>query len=128
MTPYNHKLAWKCRELKPAGKTHSTWSSGGVIKLRHTMNKHLIFIVDETEASNLYLDFVFQERQKQAGKHIPYFSLFCVSFHLGVHASYVCVVCELTSWLICSRVNWLVGAWDVGSGGVVRPRWGVGCE
>ena len=69
------------------------------------MNKHLIFIVDETEASNLYLDFVFQERQKQAGKHIPYFSLFCVSFHLGVHASYVCVVCELTSWLICSGVN-----------------------
>ena len=66
LTPYHQKLAWKCRELKHAGKIHSTWSSKGVIKLRRTMNEQAISIEDETELSNLYPDFVFRERQKQA--------------------------------------------------------------
>ena len=68
MTPYNQKLAWKCRELKLAGKIHSTWSAKGVIKLRHAMNKHAISIEDEIELSDLYPYFAFCERQKQARK------------------------------------------------------------
>ena len=68
MTPYIQKLAWKCRELKQAGKIHSTWSAKGVIKLRRTMNERAISIEDEIKLSDLYPDFVFRERQKQARK------------------------------------------------------------
>ena len=68
MTPYNQKLAWKCRELKRAGRINSTWSTKWVIKLRRTMNERAISIKDEIELSDLYPDFVFRERQKQAGK------------------------------------------------------------
>ena len=68
LTPYNQKLAWKCRELKRAGKIHSTWSTKGVIKLRRTMNERAISIGDEIELSDLYPDFVFRERQKQGRK------------------------------------------------------------
>ena len=68
MTPYNQKLAWKCRELKRAGRINSTWSTKGVIKLRRTMNERAISIEDEIELSDLYPDFAFRERQKQARK------------------------------------------------------------
>ena len=68
LTLYNQKLAWKCRELKCAGKIHNTWSSKGVIKLRHTINDQAICIEDEIDFLNLYPDFVFRERQKQAVK------------------------------------------------------------
>ena len=68
LTPYNQKLAGKCRELKCAGKIHSTWNTKGVIKLRYTMNECAISIEDEIELSDLYPDFVFHERQKQARK------------------------------------------------------------
>ena len=33
LTSYNQHLAWKCRELKRAGKIHSYWSGKGVEKL-----------------------------------------------------------------------------------------------
>ena len=39
-----------------------------VIKLRYTMNECAISIEDEIELSDLYPDFVFHERQKQARK------------------------------------------------------------
>ena len=68
LTPYNQKLAWKCRELKRAEKTHSTRSRKGVIKFRCTMSERAISIEDEIEPLDLYPDFVFHERQKQAGK------------------------------------------------------------
>ena len=42
LTPYN--LAWKCKELKRAGKIHTTWSTKGVIKLRRAMNVRAISI------------------------------------------------------------------------------------
>ena len=64
LTPYNQKLAWKCRELKCAGKIHSTWSSKWVIKLRRTMNERAISIEDEIELSNLYPEFPSRERDK----------------------------------------------------------------
>ena len=64
LTPYNQKLAWKCRKLKHAGKMHSSWSSKGV--LRRTMNEHAISIEDKIESSNLDPDFVFSKREKQA--------------------------------------------------------------
>ena len=35
LTLYNQKLTWKCRELKHTEKICSSWSSKGVIKLRH---------------------------------------------------------------------------------------------
>ena len=68
LTPYNQKLTWKCRELKLAEKIHSTRSRKGVIKFRCTMNERAISIEDEIELLDLYPDFVFRERQKQAGK------------------------------------------------------------
>ena len=68
LTPYNQKLTWKCRGLKRGGKIHATWSLKGVIKLRRTINERAISIEEETELSNLYPDFVFQERQNQAQK------------------------------------------------------------
>ena len=61
LTPYNQKLAWRCRELKRAGKIHSTWSTKEIIKLRRTMNERAISIGDEIELSDLYPDFVFCE-------------------------------------------------------------------
>ena len=44
LTPYNLKLAWKCKELKRAGKIHTTWSTKGVIKLRRAMNVRAISV------------------------------------------------------------------------------------
>ena len=38
LTHYNQRLAWKCRELKRASKIHSSWSSKGIVKLRHYLN------------------------------------------------------------------------------------------
>ena len=48
LTPYNQHLAWKCRELKQAGKIHSCWSAKGVVKIRRTMNEHPIAINHDT--------------------------------------------------------------------------------
>ena len=64
LTPYNQKLAWKCRELKRVGKIHSTCNT----KLGHTMNRCAISLEDEIKLPDLYSDFVFRERQKQARK------------------------------------------------------------
>ena len=47
LTPYNQYLACKCRELKRAGVIHSSWSSKGIIKLRHTANQCPISIGHE---------------------------------------------------------------------------------
>ena len=68
LTPYNQKLAWKCREHKSEEKIHSTRSRKGVIKFRCTINERAISIEHEIELLDLYPDFVFREKQKQAGK------------------------------------------------------------
>ena len=44
VTPYEQHLAWKCRELKQAGKILSCWSAKEVVKFRRTMNKRPIAI------------------------------------------------------------------------------------
>ena len=62
LTPYNQHLAWKCRELKQAGKIHSCWSAKGVVKIRRTMNEHPIAINRDTDIASLYPDFVFRVR------------------------------------------------------------------
>ena len=67
LTHYNQRLAWKCRELKRASKIHSSWSSKGIMKLRHTMNEHPISIMHDSDIADLYPDFVFRERQNQGG-------------------------------------------------------------
>ena len=64
LTPFNKKLAWKCKKLKRAGKIHTTRSTKRIIKLRHSMNEREISIEDEIELSDLYPNFVFCERQK----------------------------------------------------------------
>ena len=64
LTPYNQHLAWKCRELKQAGKIHSCQNAKGVVKIRRTMNKHPIAITDDTDIASLYPDFVFKERTR----------------------------------------------------------------
>ena len=60
LTPYNQHLAWKCRELKRAGKIHSYWSAKGVVKIRRTMNERSISITHDTNIASLYPDFVFK--------------------------------------------------------------------
>ena len=46
VTPYNQRLAWKCRELKRAKKIHKVWSMKGVSKLDdHPMSDHTPFIM-----------------------------------------------------------------------------------
>ena len=63
LTPYNQHLAWKCRELKGAGKIHSCWSAKGVVKIRRTMNERPIAINHDTDIASLYPDFVFKVRK-----------------------------------------------------------------
>ena len=65
LTAHNERLAWKCKELKRVGKTHSSWSSKGILKLRHTMNERLISIMHDSDIADLYPDFVFREGQNQ---------------------------------------------------------------
>ena len=67
LTHYNQRLAWKCKELKRARKSHSSWSSKGIVKLRHTMNERPISTMHDSDIIGLYPDFVFKERQNQRG-------------------------------------------------------------
>ena len=39
LTPYNQRLAWKCRELKRAKKIQKVWIMKGVIKIRRSPNE-----------------------------------------------------------------------------------------
>ena len=63
LTPFNQRLAWKCREVKRAGEKHSSWSCKEVIKLRQTMNEKAISISHDNQIADLYPDFVFKEGQ-----------------------------------------------------------------
>lgn len=62
VTPYNQNLAWKCRELNRAEVIHTSWSSKGIIKLRHTANEQPISIDHEDRTAALYPDFVFKTK------------------------------------------------------------------
>ena len=61
LTPFNQHLAWKCGELKRAGKIHSSWSCKGVIKLKQTMNEKAISILHD-QIADLYP--VFEKKTK----------------------------------------------------------------
>ena len=63
LTPYNQHFAWKCRELKIAGLIHSSWSSKGIINVKHTANERPISTDHEDRISALYPNFVFNQRQ-----------------------------------------------------------------
>ena len=39
LSPFNQRLAWKCRELRRASKIHSAFSSKGIVKIHCTMNE-----------------------------------------------------------------------------------------
>ena len=39
LSPFNQRLAWTCRELRPASKIHSAFSSKGIVKICCTMNE-----------------------------------------------------------------------------------------
>ena len=54
-----------CRELKRAGRIHSSWSSRGIVKLRCTMNKQPISIIHDSDIEDLYPNFSFREGQNQ---------------------------------------------------------------
>ena len=56
----NQHLAWKCKELKQAGKIHSCWSVKGLVKIRRTMNERPIAINHDTDIDSLHPDFVFK--------------------------------------------------------------------
>ena len=65
LTPLNQKLAWMCRELKRAGKIHSCWSSKGVVKLRRTMNERSTYINRISDITDLYPEFIFNDRSSR---------------------------------------------------------------
>ena len=44
LSPFNHRLAWKCRELRRTSKIHSALNSEGIVKIRRTMNERPISI------------------------------------------------------------------------------------
>ena len=67
LTPYNQRLAWKCREVKRASKIHSSWSNKGIVKLRRTINELPVSIIHDSDIADFYLDFVFREGQNQGG-------------------------------------------------------------
>ena len=56
----NQHFAWKCKELKQAGKIHSCWSAKGLVKIRRTMNRRPIAINHDTDIASLHPDFVFK--------------------------------------------------------------------
>ena len=64
LTPYNHYLAWKCRELKRANLMHGTWSPKGLIKIRRSMIEKPIPIEHENDIFNLYPNFVIKENHR----------------------------------------------------------------
>ena len=64
LTSYNKHLAWKCRELKRAGKIHSCWSTKGVVQIRKTMNGCPVAINHDTDITSLYPDFVFKVKTR----------------------------------------------------------------
>ena len=65
MTPYNQRLAWKCRKLKRAGKIHSSWSSKGIVQLRRTMNERPISVMYDIDIVGLYPNVSSKEGQNQ---------------------------------------------------------------
>ena len=62
MSPFNQRLAWKCRELTRASKIHSAFSSKGIVKVCCTMNERPNSIEHDRELTSLYLHFVFKEK------------------------------------------------------------------
>ena len=62
LSPFNQRLAWKCRELRRASKIHSTFSSKGIAKIHCTMNEPPTFIEHDRDLTPLYPDFIFKEK------------------------------------------------------------------
>ena len=62
LSPFNERLAWKCKELRQASKIHSAFSSKGIVKIRHTMNERPISIEHDRDLTWLYPDFIFKEK------------------------------------------------------------------
>ena len=62
LSPFNQRLAWKCRELRRASKIHSTFSSKGIAKIRCKMNEPPTFIEHDRDLTPLYPDFIFKEK------------------------------------------------------------------
>ena len=60
LTPYNQRLAWKCRELKRAKKIHKVWSMTGVIKIRQSPNERA-YSINNDDIRYLFPDFIFKE-------------------------------------------------------------------
>ena len=61
LSPFNQRLAWKCRELRQASKIHSAFNSKGIVKIHHTMNERTISIEHDRDLTSLYPDFIFKE-------------------------------------------------------------------
>ena len=61
LTPYNQRLAWKCRELKIAKKIHKVWSMKGVIKIRRSPSERPYSIYNDDDIRYLFSDFIFKD-------------------------------------------------------------------
>ena len=70
LTPFNQRLAWKCRELKRAKKIHKVWSMKGVIKIRQSPNEQpypfIMMILD------IYFLILFSKRVTFQSNHLQF--------------------------------------------------------
>ena len=62
LSPFNQRLAWKCRELRQTSKIHSAFSSEGIVKIHCRMNEGPVSIEHDRDLTSLYPDFVFKEK------------------------------------------------------------------
>ena len=71
LTPYNQRLAWKCRELKRAKKIHKVWSMKGVSKLDdHPMSDHTPYIM--MMVLDIYFLILFSKRVILQSNHFQF--------------------------------------------------------
>ena len=62
VTPYNQRLAWKCRELKIARNIQKVWGMKGIIKIRQSPNEQADSINNDDDIKYLFPDFIFKEK------------------------------------------------------------------
>ena len=60
VTPYNQRLAWKCRELKRAKKNTQGMEYERCIKIRRSPNERPYSIYNDDDIRYLFPDFIFK--------------------------------------------------------------------
>ena len=108
LTPYDQKLAWKCREPKRAGKIPSTWSSKEIIKLRCTMNVNVQFLLRMKLNYQIFILILsFEKGKNRLESRFFILSYFVSAFYLGGCEKIMSNV-SVESWDISLRSSWCV--------------------